>query len=202
MAAGSSPTKIRSTQPSLVQSIATGKVPPKMGSAHPSIVPYQGFVTSDGKSLLLGGGNDRLFVALCEGLGMPELAKDPLYTGNENRVKNRDTLIPIIEKRFNEKPREEWIAILEGLGVPVAPVYSIDEIFADPQVNHRGLMMEVPHPELGRVKQVAPAIRLSETPCVVESPPPLLGEHTDEVLREIAKYTESEIKGLREKKAI
>ena len=181
---------------------ATGKVPPKMGSAHPSIVPYQGFVTLDGKSLLLGGGNDRLFVALCEGLGMPALAKDSKYMGNENRVKNRGELIPILEKRFGEKPRDEWIGILEGLGVPVAPVYSIDEIFADPQVQHRGLMMEVPHPELGKVKQIAPAIRLSDTPCVVESPPPLLGEHTDEVLRLVAGYTDEEIKGLRERKAV
>jgi len=181
---------------------ATGKSPPKMGSAHPSIVPYQGFVTSDGKSILLGGGNDRLFVSLCEGLGMPELPKDPQYAGNENRVKNRATLIPILEKRFKEKPRDEWIRILEALGVPVAPVYSIDEIFADEQVLHRGLQIEVPHPELGKVKQIAPAIRMSKTPCVVELPPPLLGEHTDEVLKSIAGYTDAEIKALRDKKTI
>ncbi|HIH89067.1 TPA: CoA transferase [Candidatus Bathyarchaeota archaeon] len=181
---------------------ATGKSPPKMGSAHPSIVPYQGFVTSDGKSILLGGGNDRLFVSLCEGLGMPELPKDPQYAGNENRVKNRVALIPLLEKRFKEKPRDEWIRILEALGVPVAPVYSIDEIFADEQVLHRGLQIDVPHPELGKVKQIAPAIRMSETPCVVELPPPLLGEHTDEVLKSIAGYTDAEIKTLRDKKTI
>ena len=181
---------------------ATGKSPPKMGSAHPSIVPYQGFVTSDGKSILLGGGNDRLFVSLCEGLGMPELPKDPQYAGNENRVKNRVALIPLLEKRFKEKPRDEWIRILEALGVPVAPVYSIDEIFADEQVLHRGLQIDVPHPELGKVKQIAPAIRMSETPCVVELPPPLLGEHTDEVLKSIAGYTDAEIKALRDKKTI
>ncbi len=181
---------------------ATGKAPPKMGSAHPSIVPYQGFVTGDGKSLLLGGGNDRLFVTLCEGLGIPELAKDPRYTSNENRVKNRATLIPLLEKRFREKPRDEWIKALDALGVPVAPVYTIDEIFADPQVRHRGMMVEVPHPELGKVKQIAPAIRLSETPCVVESSPPLLGEHTERVLREIAGYGDEEIRRLREKGVI
>jgi crotonobetainyl-CoA:carnitine CoA-transferase CaiB-like acyl-CoA transferase len=117
-------------------------------------------------------------------------------------VKNRATLIPILEKRFKEKPRDEWIRILEALGVPVAPVYSIDEIFADEQVLHRELQIEVPHPELGRVKQIAPAIRMSETPCVVELPPPLLGEHTDEVLKSIAGYTDAEIKTLRDKKTI
>jgi crotonobetainyl-CoA:carnitine CoA-transferase CaiB-like acyl-CoA transferase len=181
---------------------ATGKAPQRMGSAHPSIVPYQAFVASDGKSILLGGGNDRLFVSLCEGLSFQELPKDPRYTGNENRVKNRATLIPLLEKRFREKTRNEWIKTLEALGVPVAPVYSIDEIFADEQVRHRGMEIEVPHPELGMVKQIAPAIRMSDTPCVVESAPPLLGEHTDEVLRAIAGYTDKEIKALRDSKTI
>jgi len=181
---------------------ATGKAPPRMGSAHPSIVPYQAFVASDGKSILLGGGNDRLFVSLCEGLGLPELPKDPKFSGNENRVKNRTTLIPILEKRFREKPRDEWIKVLEALGVPVAPVYTIDEIFADEQVKHRGMLVEVPHPELGKVKQIAPAIRMSETPCVIESPPPLLGQHTDEILQKLAGYTGEEVKNLREKKII
>jgi crotonobetainyl-CoA:carnitine CoA-transferase CaiB-like acyl-CoA transferase len=181
---------------------ATGKAPPRMGSAHPSIVPYQAFVASDGKSILLGGGNDRLFVSLCEGLGLLDLSKDPRYIGNENRVKNRSTLIPLLEKRFKERTRNEWIKTLEALGVPVAPVYTIDEIFADEQVRHRGMEIEVPHSELGTVKQIAPAIKMSDTPCVVESAPPLLGEHTDEVLRVIANYTNKEIETLRDKKTI
>jgi formyl-CoA transferase/CoA:oxalate CoA-transferase len=181
---------------------ATGKVPPRMGSAHPSIVPYQSFVASDGKSILIGGGNDRLFASLCEGLGLPDLPKYPDYVGNENRVKNKGTLIPILEKRFREKPRDEWIKVLDGLGVPVAPVYTIDEIFADEQVLHRGMLIETSHPELGTVKQIAPAIKMSSTPCVVESPPPLLGEHTDEILKSLAGYTEEEITTLRERGVI
>jgi crotonobetainyl-CoA:carnitine CoA-transferase CaiB-like acyl-CoA transferase len=181
---------------------ATGKVPPKMGSAHPSIVPYQAFVASDDKSILIGGGNDRLFVSLCEGLGLPDLPKDSHYIGNENRVKNKGTLIPILEKRFLEKPRDEWIKVLEDFGVPVAPVYTIDEIFADEQVLHRGMLIETPHTELGSVKQIAPAIKMSSTPCVVEAPPPLLGEHTDEVLKNLAGCTKDEINTLREKKVI
>ncbi len=181
---------------------ATGKVPPKMGSAHPSIVPYQAFVASDGKSILIGGGNDRLFVGLCEGLGLSDLPKDPRYIGNENRVKNKGTLIPLLEERFREKPRDEWIKILEALGVPIAPVYTIDEIFADEQVRYRGLLIEMDHPELGKVKQIAPAIKMSSTPCVVESPPPLLGQHTDEVLRDIAGYDDDKIMSLRERKII
>ena len=181
---------------------ATGKAPPRMGSAHPSIVPYQAFVASDGKSILLGGGNDRIFESLCKGLSLPELAEDPRYGGNESRVKNRGTLIPLLEKRFKEKSRNEWIQILEALGVPVAPVYTIDEIFADEQVRHRGMQIEMPHPELGKIKQIAPAIRMSSTPCVVEFPPPLLGEHTDEVLRSVAGYSDDEIRTLHQKKTI
>lgn len=181
---------------------ATGKAPPRMGSAHPSIVPYQAFRASDGKSILIGGGNDRLFASLCEGLGLPDLPKDPRYVGNESRVKNKATLIPLLEERFLGKTRDEWIATLEKLGVPVAPVYTIDEVFADEQVKHRGLLVEMDHPELGKVKQIAPAIKMSSTPCVVESPPPLLGQHTDEVLRDLAGYGDEEIKRLREKGAI
>jgi crotonobetainyl-CoA:carnitine CoA-transferase CaiB-like acyl-CoA transferase len=181
---------------------ATGEAPPRMGSAHPSIVPYQAFVASDGKSILLGGGNDRLFVALCKGLGLPDLPKDPLYMGNENRVKNRDTLIPLLEKRFRDRPRDDWIKELEALGVPVAPVYTIDEIFADEQVRHRGMLVEVNHPELGSVKQIAPAIKMSSTPCLIESPPPLLGQHTDEILRTLAGYGDEEIKSLRTRNII
>ncbi len=176
---------------------ATGKAPPRMGSAHPSIVPYQAFVASDGKSILLGGGNDRLFASTCEGLGLADLTKDPRYISNDKRVQNRDSLIPLLEKRFKEKPRDEWISVLEGLGVPVAPVYTIDEIFADEQVLHRGILIEMDHPELGRIKQIAPAIRMSSTPCVVEAPPPLLSEHTNKILSELVGLNEEEIKSLR-----
>ena len=181
---------------------ATGKVPPKMGTAHPSIVPYQAFVASDDKSILLGGGNDKLFVSLCEGLGLNDLVKDPKYIGNDKRVQNRNTLIPILEARFKEKPRNEWIEILEDLGVPVAPVYTIDEIFADEQVRHREMLIEMDHPEAGKIKQIAPPIRMSETPCVVNSPPPVLGQHTLRILRELAGYSDEDIKLLRENGAI
>jgi crotonobetainyl-CoA:carnitine CoA-transferase CaiB-like acyl-CoA transferase len=105
----------------------------------------------------------------------------------------------LLEKRFKEKPRDEWISVLEGLGVPVAPVYTIDEIFADEQVLHRGILIEMDHPELGRIKQIAPAIKMSSTPCVVEAPPPLLSEHTNEILNELAGLNEEEIKSLRVK---
>ncbi len=181
---------------------ATGKAPPRMGSAHPSIVPYQAFQASDGKSILVGGGNDRLFASLCEGLGLPDLPKDPRFLGNESRVKNKAALIPLLEGKFLQRTRDEWIAALDKLGVPVAPVYTIDEIFADEQVKHRGLLVEMDHPELGKVKQIAPAVRMSSTPCVVESPPPLLGEHTEQVLKELAGYSDEEIRRLREKGTI
>ena len=178
---------------------ATGEVPQRMGSAHPSIVPYQAFVASDNKSILIAGGNDRLFVSLCEGLGLQYLSKDPRFVTNEKRVENRVTLIPMLEERFKTKPRDEWLIILEKLGLPVAPVYTIDEIFKDPQVKHRGIVFEMNHKEAGVIKQIAPVLKFSETPCVTNLPPPVLGEHTDEVLTTLAGYSLEEVKKLREK---
>jgi formyl-CoA transferase/CoA:oxalate CoA-transferase len=138
---------------------ATGKVPPRMGSAHPSIVPYQGFIAGDGKGVLIAGGNDRLFALLCQGMGLERLLDDPRYVTNEKRVENRDALIPFLQEEFLKKPQDEWLEILRGLGFPCAPVYTIDEIFADEQVLHRGMLVEMEHPKAGKIKQIGPVIK-------------------------------------------
>lgn len=177
--------------------LSTGNVPPRLGNAHQSIVPYQSFEAGDAKSILIAGGNDRLFQSLCEALGLPDLPSDPRYRGNGDRVRNRDTLLPIIAARFRTRPRDEWIKALEAKDFPVAPVYSMDEIFDDPQVKHRGLVREIDHPKAGKVKLVGPPLRLSETPCTEGSPPPVLGEHTEEVLTRVAGYSKAEVEALR-----
>ncbi len=182
--------------------LSTGKVPPRLGNAHQSIVPYQSFEAGDGKSILIAGGNDRLFQSLCDALGLPELLKDPRYKGNGDRVKNRDTLLPQITARFKTKPRDEWIKLLEAKDFPVAPVYSMDEIFSDPQVKHRELVREIDHPTAGKVRLVGPPLRLTETPCGEGSPPPILGEHTEEVLTQLAGYSKAEVDSLRRKGAV
>ncbi len=178
---------------------ANGKVPLRMGGAHPSIVPYQVFETSDGKYLLLGCGNDRLFGLLCTVIDMENLVNDPLYSKNENRVENRETLIPLIQESFMASPRDFWLTKLREIGVPCAPVNSIDEVFADPQLLHRGMLVEMNHPEIGDIKQIGAPLKFSETPCQIELPPPLLGEHTEEVLLELGGYSKVEVDELRKK---
>jgi crotonobetainyl-CoA:carnitine CoA-transferase CaiB-like acyl-CoA transferase len=182
---------------------ATGQVPPKLGSAHPSIVPYQAFEAGDGRGLLIAAGNDRLWGLLCKGMGLDDdVRDDPKYAKAEKRVDNRDALIPFLQEIFNKKTRDEWLEALRAVGFPCAPVYTLDEIFSDPQVLHRGMLDEMEHPKAGTIKQIGPVIKFSESPCVMSYPPPTLGEHTEEVLRSIAGYSEADIKRLRQVGAI
>ncbi|MBN2335008.1 CoA transferase, partial [Candidatus Bathyarchaeota archaeon] len=180
---------------------ATGEVQPRMGSAHPSIVPYQGFPTGDGKYILIACGNDRLWGMLVDAMGAERLGEDPRFTTNALRVKHMDTLIPLLEEEFKKRPRDEWLEKLRGIGFPSGPVYTMDEIFSDQQVLGRGMLVETTHPKAGKVKQVGPVLKFSSSPCVVGDTPPTLGQHTEEVLRELAGYSDEEIRLLREKGA-
>ncbi|MCW3978490.1 MAG: CoA transferase [Candidatus Bathyarchaeota archaeon] len=182
---------------------ATGEVPPKLGSAHPSIVPYQAFEAGDGKGLLIAAGNDRLWGLLCQGMGLgDDVRDDPRYAKAERRVENREALIPFLEGEFSKRPRDEWLEALRAVGFPCAPVYTLDEIFSDPQVLHRGMLAEMEHPKAGAIKQIGPVIKFSESPCIMSSPPPTLGEHTVEVLKSIAGYSEGDVEKLRQAGAI
>ena len=181
---------------------ATGENPPKLGSGHPNIVPYQAFEASDGKYLIIAGGNDRLWAILCKGMGLEDWIEDPKYVTAEKRVENREVLIPALEEEFRKRARDEWLEVLRGLGFPCAPVYAMDEIFNDPQVLHRGMLLEMEHPQAGCIRQIGPTLKLSETPCVMGSPPPQLGEQTEEVLKALAGYSDEDIKRLRQAGAI
>jgi len=160
-----------------------GQVPGRMGNAHPNIVPYQVFATEDGY-FMLAVGNDGQFRRLCELLGCQALADDERYATNGARVRNRDVLVARLAGQFAAGTRDDWLARLEAAGIPCGPVNRIDEVFADPQVRHRGMQTTADHPLAGSVPLVASPLKLGETPPVQPTAPPTLGQHTREVLEQ------------------
>jgi len=156
-------------------------LPRRMGNAHPNIVPYQDFPTADG-DMILAVGNDTQFARLCAVAGHAEWAADARFATNAARVANRGVLVPLLRQATVMRTTREWVAALEAAGVPCGPINRLDEVFADPQVVSRGMRIEMPHPQAGRVPLVANPIRLSASPVSYRHAPPLLGQHTDEVL--------------------
>jgi crotonobetainyl-CoA:carnitine CoA-transferase CaiB-like acyl-CoA transferase len=171
-----------------------------MGNAHPSIVPYQAFATRDGH-VVLAVGNDGQFARFCEVAGRPELSRDPRFATNAARVRNRADLVALLAPVLAARTSRDWLAALEGAGVPGGPINDLAQVFADPQVRARGLRVEVPHPLSGTVPVVASPIRLSATP-VEHGTPPLLGQHTREVLVEVLGMDRAEVEALRERGVI
>ena len=181
---------------------ANGEVPPRMGGAHPSIVPYQTFEAGDGKFLLVAGGNDRLFKILCEVMDIEHLVVDPMYVSNTVRVENREILVPIIQERLLTKPRDVWLSKLMESGFPCAPVNAMDEVFSDPQLLHRNMLVTMDHPKIGKIKQIGAPLKFSDTPLKLELPPPMLGQHTDEVLIKLCGYSEDEVAALKKNNVV
>ncbi len=162
--------------------LAGGTVPKRLGNAHPNIVPYQAFQTADGY-IILAVGNDGQFARFCAVAGQPELAQDARYATNRARVQNRDVLVPQIADLIRARPSAFWLESLEAAGVPCGPINTLDQVFADPQVVHRGLKVSVPHPTAGHVDLVASPMKFSATPVTYDRAPPTLGQDTDAVLQ-------------------
>jgi len=162
--------------------LTSGIAPGRLGNAHPNIVPYQAFRTRDG-SLILAVGNDSQFSKFCEIAGRPELARDPRFATNAARVQHRAILVPLVEEILAQRATGDWTAALEPAGVPCGPINTLDQVFADPQVRHRGLRLDLLHPAAGTVPQVASPFRFSRDTVEYRDPPPTLGQHTEEVLR-------------------
>nr|XP_006124141.1 succinate--hydroxymethylglutarate CoA-transferase isoform X1 [Pelodiscus sinensis] len=164
----------------------------RWGTAHGSIVPYQAFKTKDGY-LVVGAGNDQQFVTVCKILNLLEVSKDPRYKTNKLRVQNRKQLIEILSARFSEEMTTKWLELFEGSGVPYGPINSMQQVFSDPQVLHNGLIMEMDHPTVGKIAVPGPAVRYSEFSASKPKPPPLVGQHTVEVLKDALGYEDSAI---------
>ena len=178
--------------------LATGTIPPRIGNAHPNIVPYQPFKTADG-DVILACGNDNLFNRFCEVAGCTALAQDLRFVTNDKRVENRALLTPLLAAIFAKRTTRDWVAALDAAGVANGPINNIAQVFQEPQVIARGMQIELSHPSAGKVPLVASPMRFSETPLKHDLPPPTLGQHTDEVLRDALKMTEAEISGLRKR---
>jgi crotonobetainyl-CoA:carnitine CoA-transferase CaiB-like acyl-CoA transferase len=176
--------------------LASGEVPRRLGNAHPSIVPYQAFAASDGH-LVLAVGNDGQFARLCAVAGRPELARDERFATNAARVRHREALVALLAPLLAARTVGDWTAALGAAGVPCGPILDVAQVFESPQVRHRGLRVEAPHPVCGAVPMVASPIRLSATPVAHDVAPPALGQHTREVLRELAGLGDEEIERLR-----
>jgi crotonobetainyl-CoA:carnitine CoA-transferase CaiB-like acyl-CoA transferase len=173
-----------------------GEIPGQWGTAHVNIVPYQAFKMQDGY-MIIGAANDRLWVRLCEAIGLAEVGRDPRYATNAQRVQHREEIIRLLEARLATKSRKEWEAILAPLGIPCGPINRMDEVFADPQVQHLQMMWERTHPQSGSIRMVRNPVTFSRTPVELRQLPPRLGEQTEEVLRDILGYSPAEIADLR-----
>ena len=176
--------------------LATGTSPKRLGNAHPNIVPYQTFATADG-AVILACGNDNLFRKFCEVAGAAPLADDPRYATNGKRVENRAELTKTLDEIFARRTTREWVDALEAAGVPNGPINTIEQVFAEPQAIARGLRLELAHPLAGKVPLTRSPMRFSATALEHERPPPLLGEHTDEILRAVLGLGAGEVEKLR-----
>lgn len=165
-----------------------GMVPGRLGNAHPNVVPYQSFVTNDGH-LIVAVGNDGQFKRFVKELGIPELTNDPRFETNQQRVRNRESLIPLLQMKMLERSKAEWLRDLEAAQVPAGPINDVAQVFAEPQIQARGMQINVPHPHNADLQLVANPIKLSRTPAQYQHPPPTLGEHTEQVLSDLMQDT-------------
>lgn len=187
--------------------LVSGKAPGRAGNAHQNIVPYQVFEVApapDGSKdhLILAVGNDSQYAKFCAVANIPELATNPLFATNRNRVLNRGQLVPILEAVMKTRSKADWLGALEAAKVPCGAINSLAEVFADPQIEARKMVTEWKHPVKDDLKLVSSPIRMSATPVRTDLPPPLLGQHTEEVLRSVLNYSDARLSELKSSKTI
>jgi CoA:oxalate CoA-transferase len=177
------------------------KIPEPLGTAHPTITPFQALQAQDGW-IIVPIGSDKLWLQFCDILGRPDMARDPRFANNELRAQNRKELIQCLDNEMRKKPCAEWIEIFEKNEIPYSLVNNMQQICEDPHIQHRNMLAEVDQPGIGKMKIVGSPLRLSETPGEVYAPAPLLGEHTEEILRDRLKLSAAEILDLRKEGVI
>jgi crotonobetainyl-CoA:carnitine CoA-transferase CaiB-like acyl-CoA transferase len=187
--------------------LVSGKVPGRVGNAHQNIVPYQVFevapnAAGDKDHLILAVGNDSQYAKFCAVAGVPELASNPLFSKNSNRVLNRAQLVPQLEAVMKSRGKADWLAALEAAKVPCGAINNLGEVFADPQVESRAMVTSWPHPLKDQLRLVASPLKLSATPVRSDLPPPLLGQHTEEVLSQVLHYSAEQLADLKSKQVI
>lgn len=181
--------------------LVEGKVPERWGNAHPSIVPYQSFKTADGY-LVIGVASEGIWKRFCQAIGKAELIDDPRFAKNPTRVENRAELISMLSETFTRRESKTWMKTLNEAGVPCAPVQTIDQVFSDPQVIQRKMLAEVQHPTAGTVRMAGIPVKFSKTPAAIRVPPPLLGQHTREILTTWLGMNNQEIEELQGKNIV
>ena len=181
--------------------LVAGKEATRWGTAHESIIPYQVFQTKD-RPIAIAVANQKLWINFCKLVGKEEWLNDPRFESNPKRVENREVLLPLIDDLFTQKTCDEWMTLLVRAAIPCGPVNDMQHLFADPQVQHRNMIAEVPHPTIGTLRLAGLPIKYTETPGSIRLHPPLLGEHTDIVLAEVLDYSPQEIAALNAEGAI
>jgi CoA:oxalate CoA-transferase len=179
-----------------------GEVPGPLGTAHPSITPFQGFETKDHEWIVVPIGNDFLWKKFCEVIDRPDLGSDASFATNELRTENRSSLIPTIEAEMKKKTRSEWLSLLEAAGLPNSPINTVEDVAEDRNIRYRQMMVNLEQPDLGSLDVVGSPFRMSDTPATVRTPAPRIGEHNRQVLRELLGYSNERIEALVKNKAL
>lgn len=178
--------------------LASAKVPERYGNAHANIVPYQVFKASD-RDFIIACGNDTQFIQLCQAIGLPELPKDPKFTRNADRIKYREEIIHLLSTHFLTKTADEWVGIIQAAKVPVGCINNLEQAFEEPQVIERKMLVDMSHPQREHLKVIGSPIKMSRTPVEYKNAPPMLGQHTEEILSNILsreQFSELKLKGI------
>jgi CoA:oxalate CoA-transferase len=186
----------------VVRYTINGEIPKPLGSAHPTIVPFQSFPTKDDSHVIIALGNDNLWKSFCKLIGREDLAEHPKFATNPLRTQHRKELEQVLIPEFLRRSRAEWLELLGKANLPHSPANNVKEICEDPHIAHRKMLVEVDQPGVGKMRIVGSPIRLSETPGEVYAPAPLLGQHSEEVLRTILGYSAEDIRTLKDENVI